>query len=198
VDEDDDALYARLRDESVGAAAKRQAFEILFDRWYDKVHAWCRRVLGDPERAADRTQEVFVDLLEKPLPYAGRKRFGSWLYVLVRNRCLNDAKREARKVGGEFETLFAAISADERDPSEAAGERERAEQVRRACATALDPREQEIVYLRYHWGLKVDEITERLGLENASGARTYLRNAEAKLRKALEGLREAPGEGGGP
>ena len=196
MDEDDDALYERLRDESAGAAARRRAFELLFDRWYDKVYAWCRRVLGDPERAADRTQEVFVDLLEKRLPYAGRKRFGSWLYVLVRNRCLNDAKREARKVGGEFETLFAAIPVDERDPLEAAGARERAERVRRACASALDPREQEIVYLRYHWGLKVDEITERLGLENASGARTYLRNAEAKLRKALHWVREEP-EGGG-
>jgi RNA polymerase sigma-70 factor (ECF subfamily) len=196
-DASDDELYLMLRDASAPAADRRRAFEILFDRWYDKVHAWCRKVLGDPDRAADRAQEVFVDLLEKPLPFGGRKRFGSWLYVIARNRCLNEVKRESRRAGGDLERLFAEIPTDERDPAEAAVESERSARVRRACATALDAREQEIVYLRYHWGLKVDEITERLRLENASGARTYLRNAEAKLRKALAAMRERPGEGGG-
>jgi RNA polymerase sigma-70 factor (ECF subfamily) len=192
----DDALYATLRDGAADAAARRSAFEALFDRWHGKVFAWCKRVLGDSERAADRTQEVFVDLLEKPLPYARRRRFGAWLYVLVRNRCLNDVKREARRSTDELERLFADLAANEDNPLDAAGRSETAERVRRACAEVLDAREQEIVYLRYHWGLKIHEITSTLGLENASGARTYLRNAEQKLRKALHGLREGRDEGG--
>ncbi len=187
------AVLARWRAEGKPAAGERRAcraFEILFERYHRKVHAWCGRVLGDADRAAEVTQSVFLDLWNEELPYAERRRFASWLYVLSRNRCLNLAKREARFAPADAHELLEEAIAPDANPQQDAERAESRRAVREACRRALTEREHEVIYLRHHWGLSVDAITKTLGLDNASGARTFLRTAEKKLRRALEGLRE--------
>jgi RNA polymerase sigma-70 factor (ECF subfamily) len=183
----DDDLFAQLR-EGAKADERRQAGEVLVRRYRSKVFGWCLRFLGNEESAADITQEVFLALLENPRRYAARNRFGAWLYVVTRNRCYN-AIRDGK--GDRLTELDETLAETLRAASDPVAEAERgeiAQQVQQACACELAPREQAIVHLRYHWGLKMREITSLLRLENASGARTYLRTAEKKLRRALGSL----------
>jgi len=184
----DDELVRALAEAGGSNPRGRRAAGLLFERWHGKVWAWCRRVMDDDDLAGEIAQEVFVELLRRVPAYAERGRFGAWLYVLARNRCLNERKRRARFAEEELGEIFAEAPAPN-DPVDAAGRVEMDERVRRACHQHLSAREQEVIWLRYSWGMKVNEITERLGLTNASGARTHLRTAEQKLRRALGGLR---------
>jgi RNA polymerase sigma-70 factor (ECF subfamily) len=199
----DDELLAVLRapgpegrSSDDDAQARRSALETLFARYHRKVYHWCNKLLGDADLAADMVQEVFLELLERPRPYVARQRFGAWLYVATRNRCLNALRRRGREQGGD-ERVELALSAvvDGSDPHREAEQAELARRLDDACRRLLSPREQEVFHLRYVLGLRVAEITAVLGLSNASGARTHLRSAEQKLRRALEDLRTGPRPG---
>jgi DNA-directed RNA polymerase specialized sigma subunit len=80
------------------------------------------------------------------------------------------------------------------DPQAEVESAEIADRIDEVCRERLNEIEQQVVTLRYRWGMKVDEITRALALTNASGARTHLRNAEAKLRRHLKTLRRETGE----
>jgi RNA polymerase sigma factor (sigma-70 family) len=207
---DDDALYAivaagvRTPQADTAPVAGRapatdrqRALELLFERYHRRAFHWCLRVLGDDELAADAVNDIFLDLLQRTRPYQPRQRFGAWLYVTARNRCLNVLRRRHREDLGDdpLERALALVAADD-DPHRDAERAELDRHLQEACRRLLSPREQEVVHLRYVVGLRVDEITSLLGLGNASGARTHLRAAEQKLRRALGGRFAAPGDPG--
>ena len=62
---------------------------------------------------------------------------------------------------------------------------ERAEVIRAAAVAVLDEVEQEAVYLRYAEGMGQEQITEILGLTNATGARGVLQRCRRKLTREL-------------
>ena len=65
----DDATLAGL-----AAVGDRDALEVLLDRHVDRVHAICRRVLGNPDDALDASQEALIAVArgDPPLRRAGR------------------------------------------------------------------------------------------------------------------------------
>lgn len=173
---------------------RSMAMEDLFRRYHGKVHRWCLKILKDAMEAEDVTQSIFLDLWEKPRPYRGERRFAAWLYVLTRNRCLNALRsarrrREARPEDGEWDEEIGDLLTAHSNPHEELERVEIEARVREVCQRRLEPVEQNVIALRYTWGLKVGEITEKLQLTNKSGARTHLRSAEAKLRRYLTTLR---------
>lgn len=203
---DDEALFAIVaagaRESSTAgpaaghpalAADRHRALELLFERYHRRAFHWCARVLGDDELAADAVNDIFLDLLQRTRPYEPRQRFGAWLYVTARNRCLNVLRRRRHEASGDdpLERALARVVGDD-DPHRDAERAELDRRLREACRAVLTAREQEVVHLRYVVGLKVDQITSLLGLENASGARTHLRAAEQKLRRALREWSDAP------
>jgi DNA-directed RNA polymerase specialized sigma24 family protein len=54
---------------------------------------------------------------------------------------------------------------------------------------ALEPQQQEVLWLRCFERMPVDEITRMLGITASSGARGVLQSARRKLRAALERCR---------
>lgn len=74
---DDRVVRARSGDES--------AFEALYREHAGRVYALCLRLSGDPGRAAELTQDVFVRCWEKLGTFRGESAFGSWLYRLAVN-----------------------------------------------------------------------------------------------------------------
>jgi RNA polymerase sigma-70 factor (ECF subfamily) len=168
---------------------RRGALEALFDRYHARVHDQCRRLLGDDQLADDHTQEIFLSLLERPVRYEGKRHFGSWLYVVVRNHCLNVRRRRNREVPHEDPaSIWSEALIDPVDPGRQYQQNETARMIGQTCQKELTSREQEVVHLRYFWGLRVKEINHVLGLRNTSGARTHLTTAHRKLRQALRAV----------
>ena len=82
----DEELIAELRDGPDGAT---WAFDELVLRHQGKVIANCRYLTRSPGDAEDLAQEIFVKAYYGLSRFEGRSAFGTWLYRIKVNHCLN-------------------------------------------------------------------------------------------------------------
>jgi RNA polymerase sigma-70 factor (ECF subfamily) len=94
------AAAGRDDDRALAAAAgagDRRALELLLDRHADRVHAICRRVVGNPDDALDATQEALIAVAKGIHRFDGRAAFTTWLYRVATNAALDELRRRSRR-----------------------------------------------------------------------------------------------------
>lgn len=79
-------LFAQLSGEKSSAEA---AFAILYQRFAPRVFAYCRRILGDYERAQDAFQESFIKFYNAARHERPMTNVAAFLLRIARNTCLN-------------------------------------------------------------------------------------------------------------
>ncbi|HXV15096.1 MAG TPA: sigma-70 family RNA polymerase sigma factor [Candidatus Krumholzibacteria bacterium] len=164
------------------SAVGRAAAGELLRRYRRPVYVWCFRYVGEHERALDMAQEVLLSAYQRLGEFEGRAAFSSWLFVIARNRCLNEMRNDARREDIEPDSLVDdGPGFDERLESEMEGQR-----LLDLAARVLDGDERKAIWLRYSELLPVDEITTLMNLDHKSGARALLQRARRKLRAAWE------------
>lgn len=179
----DEGLLARACTRSSGEDARAAASELL-GRYSGRVYAWCYRMVGNRERALELAQEVLLSAWNGLESFAGRSAFGSWLFVVARNRCLSELRRPPLLQDEETEPDALASEEPAQDLRfEREQDQERLLGLVRRC---LDRTEQEAIWLRCYEGMPVDEITRVLKVSEASGARAVLQRARRKLRAAMQ------------
>jgi RNA polymerase sigma-70 factor (ECF subfamily) len=156
---------------------------VLLDRYRHRVYRWCYGYVHNRDAALDLAQDVLLTAHEKLASLRDDQRFGAWLFVVARNRCLASLRRRDRWTGAPVdvdELPAAAPSPEQRLLEQLALER-----FLRLLDGALDSRERQALVLRCCERMSVDGITEALRLQNASGARGLLQKARRKLRAEL-------------
>ncbi len=73
---------------------KITAYEKLFKLFYPKIFKYAHHFLGDPFEAEDLVQEVFIQVWDRRKTFINEKQFASYLFSMVRNKCLNILKRK--------------------------------------------------------------------------------------------------------
>jgi RNA polymerase sigma-70 factor (ECF subfamily) len=180
-DRSDEDLLAIYRGDPDGTHGRRAAGEVL-SRYRGRVYQWCHRLVGNHERALDLAQDVLLKAWTSLPSFAGRSRFSSWLYAIARNECLTALRPRTLRHDRNVDPLTLLIDHD--DPSVVYATREQEEEIESLMHEALNPVEQEAVWLRCFEGLPVPEVTRLLGLTHSSGARSVLQSAREKLRAA--------------
>ena len=171
------------------AKRDREAFALLYLRYFDRVHAYCCRRLGDADDAADATGTIFARALGS-IASCRDDSFRPWLFTIAHN-VLIDAYRTRRPV----ESLDAAGHIRTLDPSpeDAALARERSRTVS-ALLEQLSPDQRQVLELRLA-GLTSREIGMVLGKHpNAVDQAQFravqrLKTLSGAPRALLEGLR---------
>lgn len=175
----DEELVERYR----GAlAGEGEAFlSQLFERHHLRVAAWCYRMTGDTDSAADLAQEVFLRAFQRLDGFRGESSFTTWLYSIMRNRWVDEVRSRAVRPGETTGMVLDQV-ADSREAPPAAIEREQAAgELRRMIREELDETEAKVMTLHYVEEMPLDSITRLLGLENQSGAKAYIVSARRKL-----------------
>ena len=134
-------------------------FESLFRFNYRPLCLYALHYLGDVEAAEDVVQECFMKLWEKLEQGTAVDNRGAYLYMTVRNRCLDDLKKK----GLPTESLkpndtYGIIDDDD------AQERAQTEARMWTALDSLPPKCREVFILSKRDGLKYEEIAEELGL----------------------------------
>jgi RNA polymerase sigma-70 factor (ECF subfamily) len=87
-------------DRALAAAAAdgdRGAIDMLLARHLDRVHAVCRRILGNDQDALDATQDALIAIVRGIGSFDGRSRFTTWCYRVATNAALDEARRRKRR-----------------------------------------------------------------------------------------------------
>ncbi len=155
-----------------------ESFGDLYERTFDRVYAYVQSMLRDRAAAEDVTAQAFERAYRKRRSY--RPRRGSaeaWLFGIARNAALDELRRRGRhaRMATEPEDL-AAQPVD--DLAETALRRETV----RAALDSLEPRERELVALKYMAGLSNVEIARVVGISE-SNTSTRLNRTMTKLRE---------------
>jgi RNA polymerase sigma-70 factor, ECF subfamily len=72
------------------------SFERLYRENVNRIYALCLRLCGDPVRAEELTQDVFVRAWEKLASFRGDSAFSTWLHRLAVNVVLGQRRSEGR------------------------------------------------------------------------------------------------------
>ena len=166
---------------AIAFASERPAaepFEALYRRAFPRVYAYVASMLRDRSAAEEVTAQAFERAYRKRSTFRpGRGTPEAWLFGIARNAALDELRRLRRRATLETEPEdFHGTSPE--DHAEAIVRRET---VRAAMAT-LEPRERDLVALKFHGGLSNQEIAAVLGLSE-SNVGTRLHRTMEKLRR---------------
>lgn len=155
------------------------AFEQLYRANVGRVYALCLRISGDPARAEELTQDVFVRAWEKLASYRGESAFFSWLYRLAVNVALADLRSERRRAKGVWATeeLPSDVAAKAVNPGARID-------LERAIAS-LPPGARAVLVLHDIEGYRHGEIAELTGLAPGT-SKAQLHRARRLLKEALD------------
>jgi RNA polymerase sigma-70 factor (ECF subfamily) len=165
-----------------GSAGRRAASDLL-SFYQHRVYVWCYHYVRDHESALDLTQEVLLGAYRNLMTFEQRSRFSSWLFGIVRNKCMSALRRPRLLV--EEGSDPNGLAGSDGNPEEDLVERLDQEAVLRLIKDNLASQEQDVLWLRCFHRMPVETITQVLGIDTASGARGVLQNARRKLRIAL-------------
>jgi RNA polymerase sigma factor (sigma-70 family) len=173
----DSALWNQLR------AGDEEAFSLLFEKYYSTLINYGKTLMNESDTVKDCVQDVFVDI------WTYRHKLGeailvkAYLLSSVRKRIARLHEREniflRTKEVDTLEFLFDFSIEDHLIANE--GMAAKVEQLN-VLINKLPSRQKEALYLRYHQGLSVEQVSEVLNM-NYQSTKNLLHRAILQLRK---------------
>jgi len=154
------------------------AFEEIYRAYRGRVHALTLRLSGDPTRAEDLTQDVFIKLWQKLDRFGGKSSFYSWLYRmtvnLVIDRIRSDSGRKQHEVSDEDLGRFPSANRGDRD----------ARMDLEAAVAALPEGARLVLVLHDVEGYRHEDVADMLGIAQGT-SKAQLHRARRLLRSML-------------
>lgn len=154
------------------------AFSALAAASVDRCYALAYRILRDPHRAQDATQQALLGAWRDLPRLQDPDRFDAWLHRLVVHACYTEARRDRRWVARVRLIPLESSTPDSADSVAVRDELERG--FRR-----LTPEQRAVVVLHHYLGYPLTEIADTLGIPVGT-ARSRLHYATRQLRVAIE------------
>jgi RNA polymerase sigma-70 factor (ECF subfamily) len=177
------ALIARI------AAGDRDAFSRFYDLLAPTAFGLIRRVLRDPEAAAEVLQEVFWQVWREAPQYdAGRGSPEAWLVMRAKTRAIDRLRSIRRRDRTFVAPVDESVARSSEEPAEnPAVVAEDRELVHTALAQLPEP-QRRVIEMAFFEGLTQSEIAIRLR-EPLGTVKTRARLGLERLRGALKGER---------
>ena len=175
---------AEATDHRLVAAVRRgddRAFELLYQRYHRRIHAYVLGMVKDHGRAEDVTQEVFVSALRRMRATERPIAFKPWVYEIAKNACIDAFRRSKRAEEVSFDAEdslapgdHARLAANGPTPDMAVAVKHDLESLWGAFG-GLSETHHEILVLRELEGLTYAEIGRRMGMSRAAVESTLFR-----------------------
>jgi RNA polymerase sigma-70 factor (ECF subfamily) len=158
-----------------------RAMQSLWSRYAPRLDAVVRRLVADPDLAADVAQEVWIQIFRALPGFRGDARFGTWAHRIAVNGTLNALRRQRRLSEASLDEEAMVVEPDDERPFVMASIED--------AAARLAPGARTVFILHDVEGYTHEEIAESLGI-TAGGSKSQLFKARAKLRRLLAHLIE--------
>jgi RNA polymerase sigma-70 factor (ECF subfamily) len=155
-----------------------RAMRQLWSQHAPHIDAVVRRLVGDPDQAADVAQEVWIQIFRALPSYRGESQFGTWAHRIAVNRTLNALRKTRRldriEVGIEEDTASVEQGSEGRLIMASIHD----------ATSQLSPGARTVFVLHDIEGYTHEEIARELGI-TTGGSKSQLFKARAKLRRLL-------------
>ena len=156
------------------------AFETLYRTHHGRIYGLCLRMVADPHRAEDLTQEAFIRAWEKLAQFRGESAFATWLHRLTVNVVLGDLRSRGRWASQQVEISDSPALETAATPPRPTRKKVDLE---RAIAE-LPPQARTVFVLFDIEGYRHNEIARLTGISEGT-SKAHLHRARKLLRKAL-------------
>jgi RNA polymerase sigma-70 factor, ECF subfamily len=157
----------------------QEAFGSLAAASVDRCYALAYRILRDPHRAQDATQQALLGAWRDLPRLREPELFDAWLRRLVVNACYAEARGERRHAARV--RIMSLDTPTDPDVARSVAARDELEHAFRR----LTPEHRAVVVLHHHLGYPLTEIAETLGIPVGT-ARSRLHYAVRQLRAVLD------------
>jgi RNA polymerase sigma factor (sigma-70 family) len=177
-----------LTDEELVSALQQEMdaerFAVLYDRYSEKVFQKCVGMTRDRDLAKDLTHDIFVKVFLNLSKFDHRSKFGTWVYSITYNYCLDSIRKSKR---------FREEQIDERTEEGVAMDESSEAQLLGLRAERLDHVLQEIeapdratLLMKYEDDLSVKDMQDALGLSESAVKMRLMRARERAIAKYTE------------
>lgn len=173
-----------LNDEELVSALQKhmdtERFGVLYDRYTTKVYQKCLGMTRDKDLAKDLTHDIFLKAFVNLSKFDHRSKFGTWLYSITYNYCLDTLRRGQRTRSEEIDERVEDGTIDDQ-AYEAKLLGLRADRLDQVIAK-LDPADRALLLMKYQEDLSVKDIMEVMALQESAVKMRILRARERALR----------------
>jgi len=160
----------------------REAFELLMDRFQNKVFRLAFSMVRNETMAEDLAQEVFMKIWKALPGYQGDASLSTWIYAIARNTCLTEIKkRSARPTVSfdepEFEDALEKLPAGQTSDRGAGAEMDI-----QVMLARLPDKYRQVITLFYLEQKSYEEVSTMLGIPMGT-VKTFLFRAKKELLK---------------
>lgn len=174
----DEELLARYK-----AGGDARYLGMLYERYMPMVYGVCMKILNDPGKSEDAVMNIYEELVRKTKEHQVES-FRGWLYVLARNHCLMEWRKNHRRPTH----YHAPENMEHFDAVEAAFEVELPVNTGKPlekCLDELPQHQRRSVELFYFEDRSYKEIAE-MTTEEVGKIRSYIQNGRRNLKICLE------------
>jgi RNA polymerase sigma-70 factor (ECF subfamily) len=172
-----------------------EAFNELIRRYEKRVLNTAFRYLRDYQEAVDAAQEIFLKVFRKLGGFQGKSTFGTWLYRVVNNHCLNIRQKHQQAYGGRSRMISLDAAREDNaeyilsDTKTAAPDvvykRKKLEQDMAAAIAQLPDDQRQVIILRHYESLRYEQIAGIMEQPTTTIC-SCLHRARQRLKSILE------------
>jgi RNA polymerase sigma-70 factor, ECF subfamily len=190
---DEELVAAYLR-------GNKATFEEIVRRYEDRLYRLSFRMLGNHHDALDAVQEILLKLMAALPKFQGRSRFGTWLYRLAANTCLDIRRKRGRTAAESLEAALEhspavamnVLDDHPHDNPDIYVEQQYREEMVRAALEQLPESQRRLLVLRDLEDLSNSQVAQIMGIE-VGALKARLHRARQALKRALDGGVMVPG-----
>ena len=162
-------------------SGEKEAFELLYNKYKDKIRYFVYNIVKDYQKAEDITQDVFIYIMQNKIKDG--YSFKYYIYLVAKSRAYNLINMEKRRTEINEKYIFNETMKTEQDVADIITKNEK----RQAIITAidmLDDRYKNAMYL-----VKIEELTyeetSQILDESIQNVKNLIHRGKKELRKIL-------------
>ena len=159
----------------------KEAFEILYNKYKNKIEYFIYNIVKDYQKAEDLTQETFIYVMQNKIEE--NVSFKYYIYLIARNKALNYIKTENKRNEIAEKYLFNKDERTEKDIFEIISKEETKKELLESIEQ-LDEKYKNAVYLTNIEELSYKETSKILG-ETLQNTKKLVYRGKIKLRNIL-------------
>lgn len=171
------------------------AFQVLVDRYQNKLVNYINTLIHDYDISVDLSQEAFIRVYKNVDRYHGKYQFSTWVYRIATNLAIDELRRRKRKGRFFVQNVLSLFQKDDRpfplpDLRHCPEKTLRGKEKLKRLETAIDslPEKYRLpLVLREVQEVSYEEISTILGISLGT-AKSRIHRAKMLLREKLTGV----------